>query len=75
MSSANLKIVRTPYSGKPNNKLVSMLADCNLTSAELARRVDVFPSTVSAWVTGKATPPGAVFAYLDLLAKVRSASK
>lgn len=73
MKSANLTIVSAQYSGKP--KIITLMAECEVSSADLARRVDVFPSTVSAWVTGKATPPGAVFAYLKLLAKVRSASR
>ena len=49
-----------------------LMADCELSGAELARRVDVFPSTVSTWMTGKSEPPGAVIAYLELLAWVRS---
>jgi len=48
---------------------------CGLSASALARAVDVHPNTVSAWVTGKARTPGAVIAYLELLAKVRSLSQ
>jgi DNA-binding transcriptional regulator YiaG len=47
------------------------MADCSLTNAELAKRIDVFPSTVSAWTTGKRSTPGAVIAYLELLATIK----
>jgi DNA-binding transcriptional regulator YiaG len=51
------------------------MADCDMTGAELARRVDVFPSTVSAWVNARTDVPGAVLAYLTLLSKVRDTAK
>jgi transcriptional regulator with XRE-family HTH domain len=52
-------------------KIVHLLKECGLNAAELARRVDVFPSTVSSWTTGKTATPGAVIAYLELLASIR----
>jgi DNA-binding transcriptional regulator YiaG len=58
------------HSGNPN--FPTLLSDAGITASELARRIDVFPSTVSTWTTGKTTPPGAVIAYLELLAKVRA---
>jgi transcriptional regulator with XRE-family HTH domain len=48
------------------------MADCSLTNAELAKRVGVFPSTVSAWTNGKTKKvPGSVIAYLELLATIK----
>lgn len=41
------------------------------SQAELARRIDVHPNTVSHWVTGKRPIPGAVKAYVDLALKVK----
>ncbi len=58
------------HSGNPN--FAALLADAGISASELARRIDVFPSTVSTWTTGKTTPPGAAIAYLKLLAKVRA---
>lgn len=43
-----------------------------MSGAELSRRIDVHPSTVSSWSTGKVQPSGAVLAYLDLLARVKA---
>jgi DNA-binding transcriptional regulator YiaG len=37
----------------------------------LANRIDVYPSTVSTWTTGKTKTPGAVIAYLELLATIK----
>lgn len=48
------------------------LADCRITGAELGRRIDVHANTVTAWTSGKRPVPGAVMAYLDLLAKVKA---
>lgn len=42
-----------------------------LTNAELARRIECDPNTVSAWRTGGREPNGAALAYLSLLAEVR----
>ena len=50
------------------------MAKCGLTGAQLARRVDVHESTVSHWRTGEHAAPGAVLAYLELLAAVRRAA-
>ena len=58
-----------------STKLKALMADCDMTGAELARRVDVFPSTVSAWVNARTDVPGAVLAYLTLLSKVRDTAK
>jgi transcriptional regulator with XRE-family HTH domain len=72
MSSAKANVVALPYSVSPKIKV--LMDECGITGAELARRIDVFPSTVSAWVGGKPVP-GAVIAYLELLTKVRSAAR
>jgi transcriptional regulator with XRE-family HTH domain len=50
-----------------------MLAELDWTGAELARRVDVHPNTVSHWLQGhaKGGVPGAVMAYLRLYLRVR----
>jgi DNA-binding transcriptional regulator YiaG len=64
----NAKDFPSQYSDFPN-----LLGACGLSSADLARRVGVHPSTVSSWTTGRARPPGAVIAYLRLLAAIRGA--
>jgi len=51
------------------------MAETGLTGAALAERVDVARSTVSSWTTGKVEPPGAVLAYLQLLAEVKRLGK
>lgn len=70
MTSAKAIIASALHSGKPT--IVGLMKLCDITGAQLAERVDVYPSTVSHWVTGKTEPPGAVYAYLELLAKVRA---
>lgn len=52
--------------------IATLLKDCDLTSAELSKRIKVYPSTVSGWMTGRHKPPGAVIAYLRLLAQVKA---
>jgi len=52
--------------------LNDMMRECRLSGAKLAERVSVHPNTVSNWRNGKTPIPGAVIAYLELLAKVRS---
>ena len=52
--------------------IATLLKDCGLTSAELAKRIQVYPSTVSGWMTGRHKPPGAVIAYLSLLAQIKA---
>lgn len=42
----------------------SLVARAGITKAELARRLDVNPRTVSAWGS---SPPGYAIAYLELL--------
>ncbi len=42
-----------------------------LSGAELARRIDVHPNTVTGWTLERHKAPGAVLAYLKLLADVR----
>lgn len=54
-----------------SNGLSQRLHKVGLKQADLARRVGVHPNTVSAWATDKKTMPGAVKAYLDLLAKIK----
>ena len=46
--------------------------DCRMTGSELARRCRVHENTVTNWRTGRSPVPGAVFAYLELLAKVKA---
>jgi DNA-binding transcriptional regulator YiaG len=43
-----------------------------MTSARLARAIEVHPNTVARWTTGKAKVPGAVITYLELLAKLKA---
>jgi DNA-binding transcriptional regulator YiaG len=57
------------YAHLPNFK--DLLRLCDISQSELAQRVDVYPSTVSAWANGKREVPGAVMAYLELLAAIR----
>lgn len=47
-----------------------LMSETGLTSAELAKRIDVSPNTVSAWMTRKREIPGAAFAYVELLASI-----
>jgi len=58
--------------GNPCNRLRVLLHDLDMKQAELAAAIEVTPRTVSLWTTGKARVPGAVFAYLELLKKVRT---
>lgn len=69
MRTQNPNVAGGQHSGKP--KIGRLLKDCGLSGAELARRVGVFPSTVSSWVTGRTESPGAVLAYLELLRSIR----
>ena len=69
-SSADPNSAGRRYSGKPN--MVVLMKAAGVTGAQLAQQVDVFQSTVSNWRTGKSSVPGAVIAYLELLAKVRA---
>lgn len=55
--------------------LQKLMAECHMTGARLARAVDVHPNTVARWATGKAQVPGAVLAYLTLLAKVKALAR
>lgn len=55
---------------KNSIRLRQRLSDVGLSQAELARRMDVTERTVSLWTTGKGRVPGAVLAYLDLLAEI-----
>lgn len=57
------------YAHLPNFK--EMLKACDLSQSELAERLDVYPSTVSAWANGKREVPGAAMAYLELLFAIR----
>lgn len=56
-------------------KLQDQLQTLNMSGAELARRCDVDPGTVSDWVHVRVRIPVIVIRYLDLLATVRSVSK
>lgn len=62
------------FSSGLNHKssLNALMNDCQLSGAKLAERVNVHPNTVANWRNGKTPIPGAVLAYLELLAKVRS---
>jgi DNA-binding transcriptional regulator YiaG len=55
----------------PNARFANLMHETGLSGAQLARRVGVHESTVSHWRTGLHDVPGAVIAYLDLLAQVR----
>jgi transcriptional regulator with XRE-family HTH domain len=70
----NSDVVARQYPDIGERRLKSLLSECSLTGAELARRVDVHPNTVSAWMTGSRSIPGAVIAYLTLLAEVKRLS-
>jgi transcriptional regulator with XRE-family HTH domain len=54
-------------------RLKALMVDCDLTQAELSRRIDADKNTISHWVTGKHRVPGSVLAYLELLATVKAA--
>lgn len=70
---APLRVVgATKIVSSPAVRITTLLETAKLTGAELARRVDVHPNTVSNWTSGKSDPPGAVIAYLELLIKVRA---
>lgn len=43
-----------------------------LSQSQLAARIDTHVNTVSRWSTDQNEPPGAVLAYLRLLARVRA---
>ena len=60
--------------GCPHERFANLMAECRLSNAGLARRVSVAASTVSHWRTGKHDVPGAVLAYLHLLATVKRAA-
>lgn len=51
--------------------LGAMLDVLGWSQAELARRVDVHPNTVSGWSTGRTNVPGPVRAYLELAVKAK----
>lgn len=55
-----------------HKRLNKLLDDCGMSGALLARRVDVHSNTVTNWRNGHTEIPGAVFAYLALLAKVKA---
>lgn len=61
---------RRQYTQSGDFKLAMQAA--GLSSAELARRLDVHPNTVSRWSTGVTEPGPGVMAYLELYAKVKS---
>ena len=54
------------------NEFRNLLADCGFSQADLARKIDVHPNTVSGWACG-AKMPGPVRAYMKLYAAVKSA--
>lgn len=55
----------------PDIDLPAVMASLDWSNAELARRVEVHPNTVSKWITGETRVPGGVRAYLGLLIAVR----
>jgi len=63
----------TVISNKNLNQFERLLAASGLSQAELARRIEVHPNTVSKWATGAVKAPGPVRAYLRLFAAVRGA--
>lgn len=58
-----------------NARLANLMSEAGLTGAELARRIDVDKSTVSAWRTGARPVHGAAIAYLELLVAVLRAAR
>jgi DNA-binding transcriptional regulator YiaG len=48
-----------------------MLKRTGMKQAEFARTIDMKPTTVSRWATGWQRPPGIVWAYLELKARVK----
>lgn len=54
-------------------RYLDLMGKTGLSGAELARRVRVSENTASHWRTGKTEVPGAVIAYLELLATIRKA--
>lgn len=58
--------------GWHHNHLNQLMSECRISGAKLASICDVHVNTVSNWRTGKIGAPGMLFAYLELLAKVKS---
>jgi DNA-binding transcriptional regulator YiaG len=52
------------------DELKDLMDACGISSAELARRMDVYPNTVTGWTSGKHPVPGSVRAYMRLLNKI-----
>jgi DNA-binding transcriptional regulator YiaG len=52
------------------NELKDLMDACDISSAELARRMDVYPNTVTGWTSGRHPVPGSVLAYMRLLNKI-----
>lgn len=57
--------------GQPPVDLGPLLGAVGWSGAELARRVDVSPSTAYKWIK-RGEAPGAVIAYLDLILRFRA---
>lgn len=55
-----------------NDEFRRLLRETGLNQSELAERIDTHANTISGWFTNKAKPPGAVLAYLRLLARVQA---
>ena len=73
MTVINLRNSDAAASLYPRNQdFRRLMREIAMKGAELARRVDVHPNTVSCWATDRSEVPGAVLAYLELLAKVRA---
>lgn len=52
------------------NRFRNLLAETGLTQAQLARKLDVHPNTVTNWATGEKLP-GPARAWMELYARVK----
>lgn len=64
-----------PRDVSETRRIADLMLRCKLSGAELGRRVDVHENTVRNWRNGHTVAPGAVFAYLELLASLREIAR
>lgn len=65
---------KSEKSSPPHHNISDLMRLCGFNKAELARRVDVHPNTVTKWCDGTTRVPGAVVAYLGLYATLKRAT-
>jgi hypothetical protein len=60
---------------KPDGDFGALLRQSGLSQTDLARRIAAHPNTVSRWLRGERTVPGAVLAYLSLYIRVAATAR